>query len=186
MPKSTEVKPYEQKVFQKRSCQLSKDIYHLPLDVKLIIFKMAIDTHMEQWRKDHRSKMKSWSGLKTRHKPFSCLDLIKGWGIQAPIHKYFPYVPLDTEVFRGSIPDDYKVRLCKRERVITNGCLNTHSDIFLILDPPRYLYQNVYGRHVSNRPHSWWVGNTCRCLNCDLIRLAHTQEAGLSSTKHPN
>jgi hypothetical protein len=178
---TSQVKPYEHNVYHKRARQLSKDIYNLPLDVKLIIYQMAIDTHMERWKQSHKDKMKSWSGLKSRHKPFSCLDLIKGWGIQAPIHKYFPYVSLDTEGFRGSIPDDYKVKLCKLERVCTDGILNKHGEIFEIRDTPPYLSRDYYlndGRAVRDRPHSWWVGKTCRCLTCDLIRLANNQEGG--------
>jgi len=171
------VKKYELNVFHKRSSQLSKSIYNLPLDIKEIIYKMAIDTYMEKWAQTHKNTMKSWSGLKTRHKPFSCLDLIKGWGIQAPLTKFFQYIPTNTEDFRGSIPIDYKMIPCGKDRVSNREgfLIRQKVDLFKVKNVHEHIMYNIQDRHVENKPDSYWVGKRCRCLTCDLIRLAHHQ-----------
>ena len=194
--KQLSVKHYELNVYHKRSAQLSEVIYMLPLDIKFIIFKMAIDTHMKEWEKKHRLTVRSWYGLKTRYKPFSWLDLIKGWGIQAPKNKYFPYIHAnvpgawggDIATYlppgdqRGNIPDEYKIKLCDRDNVIkdmngTKTLLNSKTDIFHCrrmsgtLKFAALYYAGVFLRHVRGEEPRYWVHKKCRCLTCDLIRL---------------
>ena len=179
-------KQYELNVFCKRSSQLSKYIYDLPLDIKIIIFKMAIDTRMKEWRSDHRATIRSWYGIRTRHKPFSCLDVIKGWGIQAPKNKFFPYIhDLETGHLRGSIPDEYKIKLCSDDNVIGRGgsqyVQDSKTDSLYITNDtssdPQYS-ELLHDREME--PYEWekskyrrifWVHKKCRCLTCDLIRL---------------
>ena len=182
--KQYSVKQYKPNVFSKKSSQLSKDIYMLPLDIKLIIFKMAMDTHMEEWLKKHRQTSRSWYGLKTRYKPFSWLDLIKGWGIQAPKNKFFPHVHDHYwDNFKGSIPDKYKIKLCRRDNVIKEKNIrhavsglqlkqNSKIDI-LSISAPGYNIFSPFPHHRLSGSNSgrYWVHKKCRCLTCDLIRL---------------
>ena len=191
-------KQYELNAFYKRSSQLSKYIYTLPLDIKVYIFKMAMDTHMEEWRRKHRDTIRSWYGLKTRHKPFSCLDLIKGWGIQAPKNKFFPYIhDLETGHLRGSIPDEYKIKLCSDDNVSPMGdrvMLLRKIDILYISNDtssdPQYS-ELLHDREME--PTRWekskyrrlfWIHKKCRCLTCDLIRLKSLPEYGLNCRDH--
>ena len=189
-----EPRPYDIHKFRKRSDQISKRIYDLPLDIKLIIFRIAIDNHMEAWKSEHVSKMKSWCGDSSDwHVAYSTLDLIQGWGCQAPVPNYFNVFNAST--FSGNIPRKFKVLPCNRKKVITEVdgeryiCLKK-ADVF-----STYEYETVRGgfqdeilerirdrRTRSNERHNkrhkrWWVAKKCRCLTCDLVRLAHRQHA---------
>jgi len=182
-------KQYELNVFRKRSAKLSRNIYKLPMDIKLIIFKLAMCNFMKRWRIIHRNNMKSWSRPRYIHgvlKPFSCLDLIKGWGPQAPKNNHFPHTIMNNSILRGSIPIQYKIKLCSRQNVLIDArhggdprvrpsiinSLNTHR---FYLDRKcekvaRVYYQElIYLRVITGGGH--WVHRKCRCLTCDLIRL---------------
>ena len=116
--RKSEPLPYDLQKFRKRSDQLSKRIYDLPLDIKLIIFRIAIDNHMESWKSEHMAKMKSWCGDSSDwHIPYSTLDLIQGWGCQAPVPNYFNVFNAST--FSGNIPRKFKVLPCNRKKIIT-------------------------------------------------------------------
>ena len=189
--KEKEPKQYELNVYHKRSAQLSRDIYMLPLDIKLIIFALAMNSNMIKWLKTHKTSTRAWYGIKTRYKPFSWLDLIKGWGSQAPKNKFFPYVhDPETGDFRGSIPDEYKIKLCSDKNVIderdgTHYLNNKVSTMFLrrIFNPLAPLYfspvweqdhaRQIRGRKTS-KDNSYWFHKRCRCLTCDLIRVYAT------------
>jgi hypothetical protein len=190
---------YKLNAFYKRSSQLSKDIYKLPLDIKVFIFKMAMDTHMKEWRTKHRDTIRSWYGLKTRHRPFSCLDLIKGWGIQAPKNKFFPYIhDLETGHLRGSIPDEYKIKLCSDDNVspMEDGMLLMRKIDTLYISndtssDPQYSellhdreMEPYYECEKSKYRRLFWIHKKCRCLTCDLIRLKSLPEYGLNYRDH--
>ena len=185
-----EPKQYELNVYHKRSAQLSRDIYMLPLDIKLIIFALAMNSNMIKWLKTHKTSTRAWYGIKTRYKPFSWLDLIKGWGSQAPKNKFFPYVhDPETGDFRGSIPDEYKIKLCSDKNVIYVGqdriryLNNKVSTMFLrrIVDPvrtPLYfspVWEQDHARQIRSRQTAkdnyYWFHKRCHCLTCDLIRV---------------
>jgi len=123
-------KQYELNVFYKRCEQLSRNIYTLPKDIKLRIFRMAIDAHMIEWYKAHKITSRSWNGVTTRYingvlNPYSWLDVINGWGVQAPKNRFFPYMYHHTpgrwgevrfgviennpSLLRGSIPYKYQI-----------------------------------------------------------------------------
>ena len=88
-----EIHSYDINKFCKRSDQLSHYIYSLPLDIKKIIFRIAIKTYMDTWKTEHQSRMTGWFGDSSNwHLPYSVLDVIQGWGIQAPVPNYFNYV----------------------------------------------------------------------------------------------
>ena len=187
--KEKEPKQYELNVYHKRSAQLSRDIYMLPLDIKLIIFALAMNSNMIKWLKTHKTSTRAWYGIKTRYKPFSWLDLIKGWGSQAPKNKFFPYVhDPETGDFRGSIPDEYKIKLCSDKNVsfVKDGIHylnNKVSTMFLrrIVDPvrtPLYfspVWEQDHARQIRSRQTAkdnyYWFHKRCHCLTCDLIRV---------------
>ena len=187
--KEKEPKQYELNVYHKRSAQLSRDIYMLPLDIKLIIFALAMNSNMIKWLKTHKASTRAWYGIKTRYKPFSWLDLIKGWGSQAPKNKFFPYVhDPETGDFRGSIPDEYKIKLCSDKNVsfVKDGIHylnNKVSTMFLrrIVDPvrtPLYfspVWEQDHARQIRSRQTAkdnyYWFHKRCHCLTCDLIRV---------------
>jgi hypothetical protein len=193
--------PYDLQKFRKRSDQLSKRIYDLPLDIKMIIFRIAIDNHMDVWKSEHVAKMKRWCGDSSDwHIPYSTLDLVQGWGCQAPVPNYFNVFNAST--FSGNIPRKFKVLPCNRKKVITEVdgeryiCLRK-ADVFStydyetddtirggfqdeILDRIRDRRTRSTERHNKrhNKRHKrWWVAKKCRCLTCDLVRLAHRQHA---------
>ena len=188
--KEKEPKQYELNVYHKRSAQLSRDIYMLPLDIKLIIFALAMNSHMIKWLKTHKVSTRAWYGIKTRYKPFSWLDLIKGWGSQAPKNKFFPYVhDPETGDFRGAIPDEYKIKLCSKKNVIYVGqdgiryLNNKVSTMYLrggIVPVRSPLYfspvweqdhaQKIKRRHTA-KDNYYWFHKRCHCLTCDLIRV---------------
>ena len=187
--KEKEPKQYELNVYHKRSAQLSRDIYMLPLDIKLIIFALAMNSNMIKWLKTHKASTRAWYGIKTRYKPFSWLDLIKGWGSQAPKNKFFPYVhDPETGDFRGSIPDEYKIKLCSDKNVIIEEdgrryLNNKVSTMYLrrIVDPvrtPLYfspVWEQDHARQIKSRQTAkdnyYWFHKRCHCLTCDLIRV---------------
>ena len=187
--KEKEPKQYELNVYHKRSAQLSRDIYMLPLDIKLIIFALAMNSNMIKWLKAHKASTRAWYGIKTRYKPFSWLDLIKGWGSQAPKNKFFPYVhDPETGDFRGSIPDEYKIKLCSDKNVIIEEdgrryLNNKVSTMYLrggIVPVRSPLYfspvweqdhaQKIKRRHTA-KDNYYWFHKRCHCLTCDLIRV---------------
>ena len=187
--KEKEPKQYELNVYHKRSAQLSRDIYMLPLDIKLIIFALAMNSNMIKWQKCHKTSTRAWYGIKTRYKPFSWLDLIKGWGSQAPKNKFFPYVhDPETGDFRGSIPDEYKIKLCSDKNVsfVKDGISyfnNKVSTMFLRggiapVRSPLYFSpvweqdhaQKIKRRHTA-KDNYYWFHKRCHCLTCDLIRV---------------
>ena len=181
-------KQYELNVYHKRSAQLSRDIYMLPLDLKLIIFSLAMNSNMIKWLKTHKTSTRAWYGIKTRYKPFSWLDLIKGWGSQAPKNKFFPYVhDPETGDFRGSIPDEYKIKLCSDKNVIIEEdgrryltlrvvsivhLMRTASWTSLYFSP---VWEQDHARQIRGRKTSkdnyYWFHKRCHCLTCDLIRV---------------
>ena len=187
--KEKEPKQYELNVYHKRSSQLSRDIYMLPLDIKLIIFGLAMNSNMIKWLKTHKASTRAWYGIKTRYKPFSWLDLIKGWGSQAPKNKFFPYVhDPETGDFRGSIPDEYKIKLCSDKNVIIEEdgrryLNNKVSTMYLrrIVDPVRAalyfspVWEQDHAQKIKRRQTAkdnyYWFHKRCHCLTCDLIRV---------------
>ena len=183
--RKSEPLPYDLQKFRKRSDQLSKRIYDLPLDIKLIIFRIAIDNHMESWKSEHMAKMKSWCGDSSDwHIPYSTLDLIQGWGCQAPVPNYFNVFNAST--FSGNIPRKYTVRPCNRKRIIFEEdgksyiCLKK-ADVFWTSGCQDEIFDKIRDRRTRSERHKrhkrWWVAKKCRCLTCDLVRLAHRQEA---------
>ena len=188
----THPKQYELNVYHKRSAQLSRDIYMLPLDIKLIIFALAMNSNMIKWLKTHKTSTRAWYGIKTRYKPFSWLDLIKGWGSQAPKNKFFPYVhDPETGDFRGSIPDEYKIKLCSDKNVIIeedgrrylNNKVSTmylRGGIVPVRSPLYFspVWEQDHARQIRGRKtskdNSYWFHKRCRCLTCDLIRVYAT------------
>ena len=171
-------KQYELNAFRKRSSQLSKNIYKLPMDIKLIIFKLAMYNFMEKWRIIHRNNMKSWSRPRYMQgilRPFSCLDLIQGWGPQAPKNNHFLHSIMNNSILRGNIPYQYKIKLCSRQNVIIEGRLNSLITHRFYLDRKCekvarvYHQERIYLRGIAGGGH--WVHRKCRCLTCDLIRL---------------
>ena len=192
---SGEPKQYELNVYHKRSAQLSRDIYMLPLDIKLIIFALAMNSNMIKWLKTHKASTRAWYGIKTRYKPFSWLDLIKGWGSQAPKNKFFPYVhDPETGDFRGSIPDEYKIKLCSDKNVIIeeDGRRYLKPEVMSFVSlmrppphptPPLYfspVWEQDHARQIRGRKtskdNSYWFHKRCRCLTCDLIRVYATYD----------
>jgi len=183
-------KQYELNVYHKRSAQLSRDIYMLPLDIKLIIFALAMNSNMIKWQKCHKTSTRAWYGIKTRYKPFSWLDLIKGWGSQAPKNKFFPYVhDPETGDFRGSIPDEYKIKLCSDKNVIIEedgrryftlrvvSIVHLRGGIVPVRSPLYFspVWEQDHARQIRGRKtskdNSYWFHKRCRCLTCDLIRV---------------
>lgn len=192
--RKSEPLPYDLQKFRKRSDQLSKRIYDLPLDIKLIIFRIAIDNHMESWKSEHMAKMKSWCGDSSDwHVAYSTLDLIQGWGCQAPTPNYFNVFNAST--FSGNIPRKFKVLPCNRKKVITEVDGERYLRASKIDVFSTYDYETVRGgvqdeilerirdrrtrsTELENKRHKrWWVAKKCRCLTCDLVRLAHRQHA---------
>jgi len=196
-------KQYELNVYHKRSAKLSHDIYKLPLDLKLIIFGLAMNSHMVKWQKCHKTSTRAWYGIKTRYKPFSWLDLIKGWGSQAPKTKFFPHVPdRDTGDLRGAIPDEYKVKLCSDKNVIVekDGVRYLNYKVTIVVlrrgdDPARVLaphnfspvWEQDHAHEIRSRSvttdNSYWFHDRCRCLTCDLIRV-YAVDAGCESIRN--
>jgi len=182
--KKDDPKPYEIKMFRKRANQLSNYIYELPLDIKKIIFRMAIENHMDIWKKEHVNNMMSWFDDPSKwHIPFSTLDLIRCHGIQAPSPNYFNYVPENTYGFRVEIKLKYKSTLCKPKKIIYENkdgyryLIGKKTDIFKIKKYIPYdIMLKIRGRKTMGDEGHYWVEKKCRCLTCDLVRLAHYQD----------
>ena len=48
------------------------------------------------------------------------------------------------------------------------------------------MYGEIVSRVHNGKPHFYWAANKCRCLTCDLVRLAHRQENVKSSILDPS
>ena len=155
-------------------------LYGLPLDIKLYIFQMVIRDHMKEWEIDHRN----------RSTPI-LRDLTASifWDLYAPDRD--SYIPDKTRVC--DLVTDDKVTKYEIDTVtywphgeMARWVPSDHDPDF------RYIYREIEDRanqhmHTDsptiprdkrmecNSPKVYWAANKCRCLTCDLVRLAHRQ-----------
>ena len=186
-------KSYELNVYQKRCSQLSQDIYALPLHIKLIIFRMAILSHMDEWMSKHKEKMyHQFYDTRNWHKTFSCLDLIQAFGEQRPEPNFFEDQYTQRRRHHDellNIPMKYRPLLCRRSRVLKDdgkgGKIFDRRKITIYNLSGQYIPYNIQyrirPRRLSGKPHYYWVEKKCRCITCDLIRLQNKDWAYVTS-----
>ena len=140
--------------------QVMRALYGLPLDIKIRIFQMAINEHMDEWKLEHLSQFASplydiiWMGR--CHINFSSsINEMNQWN-------YF------DDVFTSK-----KIKLCDYVNI-----LNDHSDVLIrekvtIYEIENNVYDEIYIRGILDKPNQYWAANKCRCFKCDLVRLAY-------------
>ena len=148
----------------KEKQSLSQMLYSLPLDVKNVIFQMAITSNLYEWSLNHQKKYQGTLRLfddihsecqvvdqKGRNKLFwisesssaENSDLFPSSGL------YFKHTPL------------CQIRVKQSEQ---NGI----KDVFIPHIPPS---SQCYHRMWANIDNRYWYHETCRCSTCDMVRI---------------
>ena len=182
----------DERNYKKRNSRLSGYIYDLPLPIKRDIYRIAIQSNMARWKRNHVKKTSSkFDNLMNWHLPYGCLDIIRGLGIQHSEPNYFDSDIVGGWVFqpqpvRNKIPTKFKTTLCRKDRVVKQwgrGTLDTMNkvDIFDFeyggcTYVPYSARDHIERRRLKNHPHKYWVHKRCRCLTCDSIRLVYTNQ----------
>ena len=176
-----EKKPKQTK---KTKIELIKEkLYWLPLDTKILIFKMCIDNHMKEWAKEHAGKLKLTN------------DFVKSVDYPKVEEDYAEHTLFrpnkrngflrQLEVFghdNTQIQPWLKSNICRpcHAKHVNKGDFLVSSKIEEYMLDKDKVYEDVLDqidyREYTNLDNKFWVGKNCRCLVCDLIRLQYREQ----------
>jgi len=129
-------------------------LFLLPLDLKIIIFQMAVYSNMNNWKIGHIDPL------------YRC---IKKWDEQVGYENDDGDLVLDYIDHPGNL----NIYLKKQNRIcITCVRKKEQPNIRSIYIPSNvYIPECIKYREWSNIPNKYWVHKKCRCRDCDLIRI---------------
>jgi hypothetical protein len=135
-------------------------LYDLPIDLKVKIFQMAIQSNMAQWLMDHKGGFGSSLALLDSTLNLGYIEL-KGYhkdgfwaGTQRPEQEGYE----DAWYFMHS-------PLCNK--------IDGYEEVYL---PPHFNnfnnYHRFWKREWRDKPDYYWYCDRCRCTECDLVKDA--------------
>ena len=136
-------------------------IYSLPLDVKCLIFQMAVSTLIINWKNNLRPVF--WPVITEYH------DSNKGLTYISTDGNYEPFTRL-TNVTEWRELDTFNIR--KNLPCVKNVKKN-QDGIISVYIPPEIVNDSslIKNRHWSNMENRYWTHQSCRCYCCDLVRV---------------
>ena len=136
--------------------QVLRELYTLPLDIKIKIFQMAIKEHMKEWKCEH------YNGY--------CISLndIKWMGDVSGNKDTYPWDgqkrPFYLDYFEGLNGrfGSFEMKKNKPCDIIKDTSYEINNNIYEEIEPRRLHYSDLF-----------MVSHKCRCFICDLVRVAY-------------
>lgn len=146
-----------------RKNKIIKNLYTLPLDIKIKIFQMIIVNHMNEWYVKH---------IYSVHNSLLFIDDIDGfnfYGHMRHTKKYRQINPDSRWLFynrneNGILIYDKKT-IC--EKKIKESSQNGIKSVFI----GDNINEHIDYRQWSNWLNHYWYHEKCRCKTCDLVRI---------------
>ena len=158
------------------------NLYLLPLDVKNVIHKMSIDTHMEIWKKEHTKNLKPTNDfLKKVDYPAIEGHYDDSWRKRKGLLGYLEYYGENKGDPMNKWSNIKITRPCHYKNIDKPGGyyfkpekIETYQ-----LDKSQFkpgLEDLISYNEFSGDYGDYWVGKRCRCLHCDVIRLEYRNQ----------
>ena len=135
--------------------QVLRELYTLPLDIKIKIFQMVIKEHMKEWKYEHSNSY--------------CIPLndIKWMGDISENKGAYPWDsqrPFYLDYFKGLNGRFGSIKLKKNRpcELIKDTSYEINNNIYEEIEPRRLHYSDLF-----------MVSHKCRCFTCDLVRVAY-------------
>ena len=157
------------RVLEKRKEQVLKNLYTLPLDIKIKIFQMSIESSIESWKNLHKINMKinldfisigsmDYLNHRSRHN-FS----------QSPSEQENPNSEwlIRAEDVNNSSRYSFN-NIC--ERAVRSHEQEGIQSMYLGRYERYEIPEEISHREWSNRRLIFWYHDTCRCITCDRVR----------------
>ena len=136
--------------------QVLRELYTLPLDIKIKIFQMAIKEHMKEWEYKH------YNGY------YIPLNDIKWMGDVSGNKDTYPWNDQKRQFyldyFEGLNGRFGSIKLKKNKpcELIKDTSYEVNNNIYEEIEPRRLHYSDLF-----------MVSHKCRCFTCDLVRVAY-------------
>lgn len=152
-------------------------LYALPLDLKVKIFQMAIQSHMATWSMDHKGNFQESLALLNSTLNFGYTEL-KGdhrdgfWVWHERV--LYPDHPdhHDHHDHRGNeghkVNEDYEDEWFHVHSTLCNK-VDRYEEIYL---PHHFNNHLFWKREWRDKPDYYWYCEDCRCAKCDLVQDA--------------
>ena len=127
---------------------LKESLYKLPKDLKILIYQMVVQSHMNEWSFNHMRNLRNSLLFISEKKE----TLNSVWFI------------LDNDELKY-----YSKSLCSRniDKRDKLGIVN-----IIIYNN---MYEDIDIREYSNSPNTYWYHYKCRCKQCDKVRIVGMQ-----------
>ena len=161
------------------------NLYLLPLDIKNVIHKMSIDTHMDKWKKEHANKLKLTNDyLKQVDFPAIEEHYEDSWRKRKGFLGYLEYYGENRDDPMKKWNNIKLTRPCHFKYIDKPGSCHLKPDKIdtYYLDKSQFKpgleglinYNEFTG--TNGLTSDFWVGKGCRCLHCDVIRLEYRNQ----------
>ena len=166
-----------------KKIHIMENLYSLPLDIKIKIFRFALISNMIDWSTNHRKKfvlnLEFILNAETREyinrslHPDIHYHSYDYFGYNRNIKKYrhinsnsrWYYIHSDLMYYKYKHLCQRKIR---RQSYIISVCI------------PDNLYEEIDNRENPNSPGFYWYHQKCRCMKCDLVRVIGAKNNSLS------
>ena len=161
------------------------NLYLLPLDVKNVIHKMSMDTHMEIWKKEHTKNLKLTNDL-FKEIDFPAIEdhYDDSWRRRKGLIGYLEYYGRNSDDPMKKWKNIKITRPCHFKYIDEHGRNYLKPDKIETyhLDKSQFkpevndliTYNEFTGKYGPNS--NFWVGKHCRCVVCDVIRLEYRNQ----------
>jgi len=186
--------------------QVLDNLYNLPLNIKIKIYGMCIETHMEEWEQDSREKMESsFTLIESAEYWPECYNqreierMNHGWDYWGDVEGfrtgYFYKQELQIRCFwhddvikspwhqhKVLIPcHEMNLSICNDGNIDEDKVEDFYIDTEKITDE---IYCQIRNREWIDRDNLFWAAKKCRCLQCDIIRLQYHKQNPQSRAFH--
>ena len=173
-----------------RGLKIIDKLYELPLDIKIKIFQMAVESHMYSWcDKFHMMHMKYLEEL------FRDIWWFRLTGPTGYDEVTMPRIDFDHKKQgikqhweRNFIQEPWEkinlLYLKKKKLCRKNVDENEHTRIQSIYSREGSIIPSkILAREWANNPNYYWVHEKCRCSHCDFIRIQGYKDLSNSDKK---
>ena len=141
--------------------QVMRALYGLPIDIKIKIFQIAIKANMQEWKLEHSNNY------------FSSIHNIQWMGKLCMINTSSEELYAATYAHRNrSIYTNYFQGVFTMKNKQPCDYYENINDV-TTYEIENNVYDEINIRGNLDKPNQYWAANKCRCLTCDLVRLAY-------------
>ena len=148
-------------------------LYALPLDLKVKVFQMAVQSHMAQWFMDHKGSFKGSLALLNSTLNFGYTELKGDYGDGFWVwHErvLYPDHPDHRDVSggRSKVNEDYEDEWFYMHSTLCDK-VEGYEEVYL---PPHFAERPFWKREWRDKPDYYWYCEDCRCTRCDFVKDA--------------